>query len=67
MRRDFHAIGELAVFIIGFLVVGTALFVGRYQRAYGSLPDKDDLFVLIKIMLIITVIGGVLGYLIAKS
>jgi prolipoprotein diacylglyceryltransferase len=66
MRQDLPAIGVFAVLIIGFLVVGNALFVGRFQRAYGTLLDKDDLVVLFKIMLIIIVIGGVLGYLIAK-
>ena len=67
MRQDLHTIGVVAVLVIGFLVVGTVLFAGRYQRAYGTLPDKDDLFLLFKIMLIITVVGGVLGYLLAKS
>jgi hypothetical protein len=65
MRIDFHAVGVFAVILIGFLVVGTALFAGRYQRSYGSLPDRDDLLVLFKIMLIIAVVGSVVGYLFA--
>ena len=64
---SFQTVVNVALIWLFMLAVAAPLAALRYRRSYGEWPDRDAAFVLFKIFLAISVVGGVFGYLIGKE